>query len=299
MGEYRGGYYRYEQQPSPRRGPLANPSVRGGAVVMLVLAALLVSAYALGQSMVPEQPRQQHTGVAAHATGSPSAPSPTKSAPATPSAQAERQPQLDPDRNGPYGSRVSTGSTRVALTFDDGPDPVYTPQVLALLRQYNVKATFCVLGQNAANHPDLIQGIVAEGHTLCNHTWNHDMALGKRPATVIRADLMRTNAAIRAAVPNARIAYFRQPGGTWTSAVVSSCEQLRMTPLHWTVDPSDWRAPGAARITAAVLGNTAPGSIVLMHDAGGNRAGTVEALQQLLPVLTTRFQLEALPTGTT
>ena len=298
MGEYRGGYYRHEQ-PSSRWRPLANPSVRGGAVVMLVLAALLVSAYALGQSMVPDPPRQQHTGVATGATQAHPTSSPARPVPSTPSAQPERQSQLDPDSNGPYGSRVSTGSTRVALTFDDGPDPVYTPQVLALLREYNVKATFCVLGVDAANHPDLIQGIVAEGHTLCNHSWNHDMTLGKRPATVIRSDLMRTNAAIRAAVPNARIAYFRQPGGAWTYPVVSTCEQLGMTPLHWTVDTSDWKAPGAARITATVLGQTAPGSIVLMHDAGGNRAGTVEALQHLLPVLTTRFQLEALPTGTT
>lgn len=298
VGEYRGGNYRYAE-PSSRWGPLANPGAWGAAVVTLVLAALLLSAYALGRSLVPDPPRQRHTGVATGATSSEPTPGPSRPDPTGPSAEADWQPQLDPDGDGPYGSRISTGSPRVALTFDDGPDLRYTPQVLALLRQYGVKATFCVVGENAAEHPDLIRAIVAEGHTLCNHSWNHDIALGKRAATVIRSDLLRTNAAIRAAVPNARIAYFRQPGGAWTNPVVSACEQLGMTPLHWTVDPSDWQAPGAARITATVLGQTAPGSIVLMHDAGGNRAGTVQALQRLLPVLMTRFQLEALPTGTT
>lgn len=96
-----------------------------------------------------------------------------------------------------------------------------------------------------------------------------------------------------------RIEYFRQPGGAWTSPVVSVCEELGMAPLHWAVDPSDWTAPGAGKITAAVMTQTGPGAIVLMHDAGGNRAGTVQALQDLLPELMDRFQLEALPTGTT
>lgn len=294
MGEYRGRYYG-QNQPSTQRGPLASPGFRGAAAVTLVLAALLGAAYALGRSMVPDPARQNPRITSAnHSTASPTRPAPTESSPA-----ADRQPQLDPDSNGPYGSRVSTGSPQVALTFDDGPDPQYTPQVLALLRQYDVKATFCVVGQNAQAHPDLIQAIVHEGHTLCNHSWNHDMTLGKRSATTIRSDLMRTNDAIRAAVPNARIAYFRQPGGAWTFPVVSACEQLGMTPLHWSVDPSDWQAPGAARISATVLGQTEAGSIVLMHDAGGNRTGTVEALQRVLPVLLSRFQLEALPTGTT
>jgi peptidoglycan/xylan/chitin deacetylase (PgdA/CDA1 family) len=277
-------------------------TLRAAGIVTLVAAALLGSAYALGRSLVPDP--AQHSSSApksanrAHYADQPPNPdeSPVPSSP-TPSTLASTQPP-PADGEGPYGSWISTGSARVALTFDDGPDPQYTPQVLALLKEYGVKATFCVVGENAENHPDLIRAIVADGHTLCNHSWHHDLALGRRSPAVIRSDLLRTNAAIRAAVPNARIAYFRQPGGAWTYPVVAACEELGLTPLHWTVDPSDWQAPGAARITATVLTETAPGSIVLMHDAGGDRTGTVAALQRLLPRLLARFQLEALPTGT-
>ncbi|MGR6322395.1 polysaccharide deacetylase family protein [Micromonospora soli] len=276
--------------------------VRASGTVILVLAALLGSAYALGRSLVPEQP-QRSNGVTASRNQQHYAEQPPATdfpAPATvsPSRSAEPQ-QAGGDGDGPDGSWITTGTSRVALTFDDGPDPQYTPQVLALLNEYGVKATFCVVGQNAQEHPDLIQAIVAEGHTVCNHSWSHDVDLGSRSPDTIRADLLRTSDAIRAAVPNARIAYFRQPGGNWTHPVVSVAEELGMTPLHWAVDPTDWQLPGPQKIITTVLTETRPGSIVLMHDAGGDRSGTVAALHYLLPALLDRFQLEALPTGTT
>ncbi|RZU71911.1 polysaccharide deacetylase [Micromonospora kangleipakensis] len=277
-------------------------TLRATGIVTLVAAALLGSAYALGRSLVPDQPRHG-TGVTAsvnqpHYSDQP--PVPTDSPePTGTSPTPEVRPHQADGGEGPFGSLVSTGSARVALTFDDGPDPRYTPQVLALLQEYGVKATFCVVGENAASHPELIREVVAAGHTLCNHSWNHDISLGTRSPAAIRADLLSTNEAIRAAAPGARIEYFRQPGGAWTYPVVSVCEELGMAPLHWAVDPSDWMAPGAGRITAAVMTQTGPGSIVLMHDAGGDRAGTVTALRYLLPELMARFQLEALPTGTT
>ncbi|SCE75405.1 Polysaccharide deacetylase [Micromonospora viridifaciens] len=272
--------------------------MRGVGIVTLVLAALLGSAYAIGRSLVADM-EAQPTGVnSTHYADQPPDTdlSPTPSASPSPSLRGR---ESGTGADGPYGTMVSTGSSRIALTFDDGPDPQFTPQVLALLRQYRVKATFCVVGENAGSYPDLVQAIVSEGHTLCNHSWNHDVGLGGRSPETIRDDLLRTNEAIRAAVPNARIAYYRQPGGEWTSPVVSIAEDLGMTPLHWAVDPVDWQMPGAAYIVRTVLAETAPGSIVLMHDAGGDRAGTVEALQYLLPELLSRFQLEALPTGTT
>jgi peptidoglycan/xylan/chitin deacetylase (PgdA/CDA1 family) len=285
-------------------------TLRAAGMVTLVVAALLGSAFALGRSLMPEQPhRGASVAASVHAPrygdqppstefpGPPAGDHGEPSPDASPSAPDDRR-QAD-DSTGPYGAEISTGSARIALTFDDGPDPQWTPQVLALLKEYGVRATFCVVGENAEAHPDLVRSIVADGHTICNHSWNHDLTLGERSPTAIRDDLVRTNDAILAAAPDARIAYFRQPGGAWTSPVVSICEDLGMTPLHWAVDPTDWQAPGADKITAAVLAETRPGSIVLMHDAGGDRSGTVEALQRLLPELRQRFQLEALPTGTT
>lgn len=285
---------------------MSGATLRTAATVTLVAAALLGSAYTLGRSLLPDPPAHS-TGVSASVTGPTYADQPPSTdfpAPARPTPDAspigpETDQQAPGADEGPYGSRISTGSAQVALTFDDGPDPRYTPQVLALLKEYGVKATFCVVGENAQAHPELIQAIVADGHTLCNHSWNHDENLGRRSPDTIQADLSRTSEAIRAAVPTARIEYFRQPGGNWTKPVVAVCEELGMVPLHWAVDPSDWTAPGAAAITRTVLGQTGPGSIVLMHDAGGDRTGTVDALRNLLPVLLDRFRLEALPAGAT
>ncbi|MFI7303204.1 polysaccharide deacetylase family protein [Micromonospora aurantiaca] len=278
-------------------------TLRAAGLVTVVLAGLLGSAFVLGRSLVPD-PHPSAAGVATTLTGprygeqppSTDFPSGTTSPRPSPDTAPDAAP-VPPDGDGPYGAQVATGSSRVALTFDDGPDPRWTPQVLALLAQYGVRATFCVVGENVEAHPDLVRSIVAEGHTLCNHSWNHDVNLGKRSPATIRADLLRTNDAILAAAPDARITYYRQPGGAWTPSVMSACADLNLTPLHWSVDPSDWKAPGATTIEAMVRSQMGPGAIVLMHDAGGDRSGTVSALQQLLPELLARFELEPLPVG--
>jgi peptidoglycan/xylan/chitin deacetylase (PgdA/CDA1 family) len=207
------------------------------------------------------------------------------------------RPPLPRERTGPFGSRVTTGVPDVALTFDDGPDPDWTPRVLEMLRKYQIKATFCMIGVNVEEFPGLVRDIAAEGHTLCNHSWSHDIGLGLRSPEWITADLGRTNAAIRRAVPGAKISYYRQPGGAWTPSVVAAAARFGMTALHWQVDPQDWRKPGAHSISSTVITFTRPGSIVLMHDGGGNRAGTTTALRSILPNLVARFQLEALPPG--
>ncbi|WP_328651977.1 polysaccharide deacetylase family protein [Micromonospora sp. NBC_00330] len=286
-------------------------TARAAGIVTLVVAGLLGSAYVLGRSLVPDQTPRQSTGVTTSADGPHYADQPSVGepggAPSASASAAETGPaETGQDGSGRdagddnlFGAHATTGTPRLALTFDDGPDPRYTPQVLALLREYDVRATFCVVGENAQNHPDLIQSIVDAGHTLCNHSWHHDVGLGARSADAIRSDLLRTNAAIRAAVPNAPIVWYRQPGGAWTYPVVSVAQQLGMTPLHWSVDPSDWELPGASKITATVLSQAQPGSVVLLHDAGGDRQGTMEALRRILPDLTARFELEALPTDPT
>ncbi|MEH0931979.1 polysaccharide deacetylase family protein [Micromonospora sp. CPCC 205558] len=282
----------------------------------LVVAGLLGSAYVLGRSLVPDQKPTHSTGLSTSADGPHYADQPSAGKPGGAPSASAGPVVTGQDGSGPvatgqdgsgqdaagdklFGAHATTGSPRLALTFDDGPDPRYTPQVLALLREYDVHATFCLVGENAQNHPDLVQAIVDDGHTVCNHSWQHDVRLGARSADAIRSDLLRTNAAIRAAAPNAPIVWYRQPGGAWTYPVVSVARQLGMTPLHWSVDPSDWDLPGATKITATVLDQAEPGSVVLLHDAGGDRQGTVDALRRILPELTARFELEALPTDPT
>jgi peptidoglycan/xylan/chitin deacetylase (PgdA/CDA1 family) len=194
--------------------------------------------------------------------------------------------------NGPAGSLRTTGSAAVALTFDDGPWDD-TPAVLDLLAQYKVKATFCMVGRQVAAHAALVQRMVAEGHTLCNHTWSHDERLPTRPADRITSEMQRTNDAIHAVVPGAVIRYYRAPGGNFSPQVVAIAAGLGMASIYWSVDPQDWRGPGVQSIIHNVLTNTRPGSIVLLHDGAGPQ--TVTALRTILPDLAGRFTLIALP----
>jgi peptidoglycan/xylan/chitin deacetylase (PgdA/CDA1 family) len=195
---------------------------------------------------------------------------------------------------GPYGSVRTTGGGFVALTFDDGPNPIWTPRILEILRQSRVTATFCLIGTRVQAYPWLVREIVAAGHTLCNHSWSHNVRLGKLNQAAIREDLQRTNEAIRAAVPGARIPYFRQPGGAWTTPVVTVARELGMTALHWSQDTRDWTRPAVAILAARVVGACQPGAIVLMHDGGGNRSSTVDALALTLPILVREHTIAAL-----
>jgi peptidoglycan/xylan/chitin deacetylase (PgdA/CDA1 family) len=201
---------------------------------------------------------------------------------------------------GPAGSHLSTGTASVALTFDDGPDPVQTPRMLKLLAQQHIHATFCLVGQNVQRHPELVRQIVAGGNTLCDHTWNHSLTIGKEPAARIRADLERTNAAILKADPDAKIKYFRAPGGNFTPRLVATARDLGMTSLYWKVDPRDWDHPTGesdsahrAKVINAVEKHVRKGAIILSHDYG--QPDTIAAYRTLIPWLRHRYQLIALP----
>jgi peptidoglycan-N-acetylglucosamine deacetylase len=201
---------------------------------------------------------------------------------------------------GPAGSIVTTGSDAVALTFDDGPWPEYTPEILDLLKANNVKATFCVIGKQAQAYPALIQRIHDEGHSFCNHSWRHDLDLRLRTEAEIRDDLAATSRAIRDAVPDAQIGYFRAPGGNFDTRLVSISKSMGMTPLYWYIDTRDWEftkygygASMVDNIVTRVKRDTRKGSIILSHDKA--KPDTVTAYQSLLPWLKQRFQLIALP----
>jgi peptidoglycan/xylan/chitin deacetylase (PgdA/CDA1 family) len=237
-------------------------------------------------------------------------PSPTPDGEPTPTGptqpNAEHKPHTvshTPTPSNPPAEVVTktTGTANVALTFDDGPGE-NTPQILALLRQYHVKATFCLIGVNVVAHPDLVQAIVRDGHTLCNHSWHHELNLGTRSADEIRDNLRRTSDAIEQAAPGVPIRYFRHPGGNFTPLAIQIAKELGMASIGWSVDPWDWNVekfpPGPTmtrHIISNVEHNTRAGSIVLSHDGGGDRSSTVAAYKTLLPFLTARFSLVELP----
>jgi len=201
---------------------------------------------------------------------------------------------------GPSGSVNHIDGTQVALTFDDGPDPRLTPRLLDLLATAGVKATFCLIGRNAAAHPGIVRRIAAEGHTLCNHSWSHRMDLGRLSEADIARELRDTTAAIQAGAPGAPVTYFRAPGGYFTDRLVAAAASLGMLSLHWTVDPQDWNygafPPGPTMLNhliGALEHDPAPGTIILSHDGG--RPDTISAYERLLPTLRERFVLVGLP----
>jgi peptidoglycan/xylan/chitin deacetylase (PgdA/CDA1 family) len=270
----------------------------------LVVAAILLATLGTGCAATP--------GSSPSAPSSPThipspSPSPSQSSPATefPTPTSSKRP-TDPGTPpvakgvGPAGSIVTTGSEAVALTFDDGPWPEYTPLLLDLLKAYNVKATFCVIGKQALAYPELIRRIYDEGHTFCNHSWRHDIDLRLRGDSAIRDDLNATIRAIHDAAPLAQISYFRAPGGNFDDGLVNICRSMGMTPLYWYVDTRDWEYTkytyGTAmvdNIVTRVERDSRRGSIILSHDKG--KPDTVTAYQTLLPWLKQHYQLIALP----
>ncbi|PSL02072.1 polysaccharide deacetylase [Haloactinopolyspora alba] len=183
----------------------------------------------------------------------------------------------------------------LTLTFDDGPHPTYTPQILDILAEHDATAVFCVVGERVRAHPELVRRTVAEGHALCNHTFSHDDELGRRDQAAVESEISETNAAITAAVGrDVEVPYFRQPNTYVQPRIVSVLDSTGHRPLDWTVDPRDWSQPGTASIVQDVLSEVRPGAIVLLHDGGGDRSQTVAALERILDGLDTagyRYEL--------
>ena len=205
-------------------------------------------------------------------------------------AQAAPGTPTGPDRvhgNGIANAEIVTQTQQhgrvLALTFDDGPDPEDTPALLQVLREQDVTAVFCLWGDHVRQYPDLVRQIAADGHTLCNHTMTH-ADLSTWTPSQIRADLEATSAAIREAVPRARIPYFRAPYGSWGQSPQVAA-QLNMQPLGWTFDIGDWEEPGADVLVDRFRARVTPRAVALAHDGGGDRSGTVEAVDRMITEL--------------
>jgi peptidoglycan-N-acetylglucosamine deacetylase len=177
------------------------------------------------------------------------------------------------------GSGVESGDPVVALTFDDGPRPPGTAAVLDALRAAAVHATFFLVGEKVAAHPDLVRSIVADGHTVGLHGWTHtrfteldDAALGTE---LDRAgDLLGE---LTGASPR----LVRPPYGTFDERVDELLRARDLVPVKWSVDPEDWRCPDSETLTERVLADVAPGRIVLLHDGIASAPLTVAAVPSI------------------
>ncbi|MFF5007092.1 polysaccharide deacetylase family protein [Streptomyces phaeochromogenes] len=177
------------------------------------------------------------------------------------------------------------GARGVNITIDDGPDPVWTPQVLDVLREYGVKATFCMVGTQAQAHPDLVKKVVAAGHRLCDHSVSHDTTMDKNSQTYQSKQILDAERMITKASGGVRPMYYRAPGGAFTPYSRKLAASRGMRPLGWNVDSKDFERPGTDAIVATVEQEVPNGPTLLFHDAGGDRSQTVEALDRILPRL--------------
>ncbi|MEU8223511.1 glycosyltransferase [Kribbella sp. NPDC048915] len=181
----------------------------------------------------------------------------------------------------------------IALTFDDGPDPVWTPKILDLLRQQQVHATFFVVGTAVAEHPDLARRIVAEGHQIAVHSFTHanlSTAAGWRRSIELRQSQLILAGATGVSTTLLRPPYSSEPSALsdrdW-KALQQSRDAGYLAVLT-SQDSEDWRRPGTQQVIANSMPRSTAGQVLLMHDAGGDRSQTVEALSKLLPRLKAR-----------
>lgn len=191
----------------------------------------------------------------------------------------------------PGGIHRGSGERRcIALTFDDGPDPAHTPELLAALAALDVKATFFVVGAGVDANPAVCRQIVAGGHEIGNHTYNH-IYLPLAGSTSVANELAATDRAImRATGVTPTLA--RPPWGARRPSTMRTFARHAKRLVLWDVNSFDWRGAPAAEIALRVLDRVRPGSIVLMHDARAGGAVTIEAVRILVPALRARgFEL--------
>lgn len=179
-----------------------------------------------------------------------------------------------------------------ALTFDDGPNPPDTLRLLDVLAELGVAAVFCLVGEQVRAHPEVAERIAGAGHVLGNHSLRHD-DLGEWDADRARADLAETSALITGAAGVAP-AFFRAPFGHW-GVTPQVAAELGMVPLGWQLAVEDWLEPGTDVLVDRIRAGLAPGGVVLLHDGGGDRSGTVDAVARVVPALLAEGWTAVLP----
>jgi peptidoglycan/xylan/chitin deacetylase (PgdA/CDA1 family) len=183
------------------------------------------------------------------------------------------------DRPALVRRRAGGSSKRIALTFDDGPSVKYTVPVLDILRRAKIPATFFVIGSQVKPNREIVRRIVRDGHALANHTWSHaNVSAGGAAANT---QLMDTQYAIQQAVGRAGC-LMRPPAGAVGPGLVAWLRKHKKVGVLWDVDSNDYQLPSAAKMVREIVSATRPGSIILLHDGGGDRTRTVAAVPRII-----------------
>ncbi len=182
-----------------------------------------------------------------------------------------------------YSSHANE-SKKIAITFDDGPHPRYTPVILDILAEYNAHATFFLIGDNAKNYPELLTRIQKEGHEIGNHTYLHENLQKNTPQTISQQILDAERTILE--LTDQRTKLLRPPGGLYDKQVCDTASALDYEVILWTIDTKDWSHPTVEEIVEKVKTNIKSGDIILCHDfIGGGSTPTPDALRQILPDL--------------
>ncbi|WP_249872113.1 polysaccharide deacetylase family protein [Oceanobacillus saliphilus] len=183
--------------------------------------------------------------------------------------------------------RGPANQNRIALTFDDGPDPRFTDEVLNVLNQYNVPGTFFFMGSRAIAYPEIVERTNIEGHVIGNHTYFHPNLVKEADIPTLEREVTRTEDVLFDII-GYRTSLFRPPYGFLYNELVEKLGEMQYLIIGWSVDSLDWQEDPPAVIAANVLDNVHPGAIILMHDGAdwdGDRTNTIEALHQIIPTL--------------
>lgn len=217
--------------------------------------------------------------------------------PAAPAA-----PRLVSNRAAALGLPLRTvdGQPILYLTFDDGPSPVFTSQIVDVLARYDAQATFFVIGVHVRRAPAALRPVAEAGHTIANHTLSHKSLAGRSRETFAE-ELQATEALVAGAVGDLlpvgyQPRYLRPPGGGIDANTGRYAAALGYQVVGWDIDPKDWRRPGAGSIAAHVIQRAFPGAIVVLHDGGGANQQTVAAVETILAELSRQgYVFRALP----
>lgn len=182
--------------------------------------------------------------------------------------------QGDSEEQENTGENMETEKKKVALTFDDGPHPVYTPEMLDLLKEKNVKATFFLLGEQVEQYPDIVKRMSEEGHLIGNHSYKHEQ-LSKLSSVQACSQVNRTNELIHS-ITGKYPEYLRPPFGDWKDSL--DCE-VNMIEVLWDVDTLDWSSKNKDKVVNKVMNNVEEGDIILMHDS---YESTVQATGEII-----------------
>jgi len=174
----------------------------------------------------------------------------------------------------------------LALTFDDGPDPKFTPQILQVLKEHKIQATFFVCGKESAQQPELIKQILAEGHEIGNHGWHHLNMVFKSPAK-IRSEIAKTDQLLKELGVEEPI-HFRPPFTRMFLITPMIAAQMQKKIFLWNIASKDYKAKSVSQIVQNVRQGSAKGGIIVMHDGRADRQKSVDALKIIIPELLKR-----------